>query len=214
MWARGALEHEFAVRPQDLLWFMERPPQRSHGGPEFRPPPGVHLSYIEPDTSIGQMLTGGELDAALVYLADRNLVDRSRLAVAAMPGVRPLFDDPVAEGVRYYRKTGLLPMNHVVVMRTELSERHPWLALNVYSAFLEAKRLATEPLGQLLSPWAQLGAVPADLADALRATDPLPYGLAGQRTVLEELGQYLAEQGLIAEPVTMASLFTGSSAGL
>ena len=214
VWARGALEHEFGVRPQDMLWFMERPPQRSHGGPEFQPPPGVQLSHIAQDTNIGDMLTGGELDAALVYIADRNLVDRSRLAAAAMSNVRLLFDDPVAEGVRYHRKTGLLPMNHVVVVRTELAERHPWLALNVYAAFLEAKRLATEPVGQLLDPWVQLGFAPADLAAALRGGDPLPYGLAGQRAVIEELGRYLDEQGLLAEPVQMASLFTGSSTDL
>jgi 4,5-dihydroxyphthalate decarboxylase len=211
VWARGALEHEFGVRPQDMRWFMERPPERSHGGHAFRPPPGVQLSYIAPEDNLGEMLTGGDLDAALVYLPDRNLVDRSRLAAGAMSNVRLLFEDPIAEGIRYYRRTGLLPMNHVVVVRTELVERHPWLALNVYSAFGEAKRMATEPLGRTLDPWVQLGLVPATLPDSLRDADPLPYGLAGQLAVVEELGRYLGEQGLVREPVPMTGLFAASS---
>jgi 4,5-dihydroxyphthalate decarboxylase len=214
VWARGALEHEFGVRPQDMRWFMERPPQRSHGGPAFRPPTGVRLSYIAPETNIGDMLMAGELDAALVYIADRNLVDRSRAVAATMTHVRPLFDDPVAEGVRYYEKTGILPMNHVVVLRRELAERHPWLALNVFSTFLEAKRLATEPLRQLLDPWVQLGLVPGETLGPLRDTDPLPYGLAGQLAAVEELGKYLAEQGLISAPVPLTDLFTNNSAQL
>lgn len=214
VWARGALAHEFGVRPADLRWFMERPPERSHGGTRFQPPPDVELSYIAPDTNIGDMLTRSELDAALVYLADRNLVDRSRTAVPALSNVRLLFSNPVAEGIRYYRKTSLLPVNHVVVLRTELAARHPWLALNLYAAFAEAKRLATEPLADLLHPWLQLGLLPADLPGSLREADPLPYGLAGQQGVLDELGLYLAEQGLTAGPVQMTGLFTASALDL
>ncbi|MBO0691888.1 MAG: hypothetical protein J2P58_03230, partial [Acidimicrobiaceae bacterium] len=32
LWARGALQHEFDVDPRDIHWFMERPPEKSHGG--------------------------------------------------------------------------------------------------------------------------------------------------------------------------------------
>ena len=155
---------------------------------------GVHLSYIALDTNIGEMLTGGELDAALVYIADRNLVDRSRAAAAALSAVRLLFADPVAEGVRYYRKTGLLPLNHAVVIRTELTERQPWLALNVYSAFLEAKRLAPEPLSQLLEPVGVLVALgwPARLTARRRSA---AIWTSGPAAVVEELGQLPGRAG-------------------
>ena len=50
-----------------------------------------------------------------------------------------LFPDPAAEGRRFYAKTGLFPINHTVVVRRSLLESHPWIALNLYSAFVAAK---------------------------------------------------------------------------
>ena len=32
IWSRGILEHEFGVAPKDMEFFMERPPEMSHGG--------------------------------------------------------------------------------------------------------------------------------------------------------------------------------------
>ena len=56
----------------------------------------------------------------------------------SIPAARRLFPDPVAEGVRYYKKTGLLPINHGMVVKRALAERHPWIVLNVLKAFERA----------------------------------------------------------------------------
>jgi 4,5-dihydroxyphthalate decarboxylase len=138
-----------------MTWFMDRPPEMSHGGATaFAPPPGVQLSYIPAGTSIEQMLQAGELDGAIVYIAERNLVDRSRAAAGPGFSIRPLFADQQAEGIRYSEKTGIRAVNHVVVVvRAGLLEKHPWIALNLYSAFLEAKRLSDEPVFTALQPW-------------------------------------------------------------
>jgi 4,5-dihydroxyphthalate decarboxylase len=225
LWSRGALQHEFGVSPDQMRWFMERPPERSHGGATgFAPPPGVELSYIAPDSSIGTMLGAGELDAALVYLSGRNLVDRTPHGASEVGGLRPLFADPVAEGRRYYAKTGILPVNHTVVVRAALLQRHPWAALNIFSAFVAAKRAAHRPLtamegeigsgGGLLEPWLAIGAIPPSTLSALTQVDPVPYGLAAQGTVLDALAAYLLEQGLVAVPVDMPSLFAPSTRDL
>jgi 4,5-dihydroxyphthalate decarboxylase len=215
VWTRGALLHEFGVAPEQMTWFMERPPELSHGGAtDFSPPPGVKLSYISPETNVGELLRSGELDAAVVYIAHRNLVDRSRSEAGAISGVRTLFADPVAEGIRYHQATGILPVNHVVVARASLLADHPWIALNVYSAFLEAKRLAQEPVLDGLQPWQQLGVMPADDMAALRSVDPLPYGIAAQGKVLGALSDYLVEQGLARVKVDIAALFAPSTLAL
>jgi 4,5-dihydroxyphthalate decarboxylase len=212
VWTRGALLHEFGVAPEQMTWFMERPPEMSHGGAtSFSPPPGVDLTYIPGDTNVGEMLRAGELDAAIVYIAHRNLVDRSRSDAGSIEGVRTLFPDPQAEGIRYHRKTGILPVNHVVVARASLLEKHPWVALNVYSAFLEAKRLANEPVLAALQPWEQLGLLPGEVAKDMRAADPLPYGISAQDGVLETLADYLVEQGLAAHRVQISDLFAPST---
>jgi 4,5-dihydroxyphthalate decarboxylase len=222
VWARGALEHEFGVWPDQLRWYMERPPERSHGGSTgFAPPPGVRLDYIDPSSSIGAMLEDGQLDAALVYLSGRNLVDRTRQAAAELGVVRPLFADPVAEGQRYLGKTGILPVNHVVVIRASLLERCPWVALNVFSAFVAAKRAVFSSLaalegeigtgGGLLEPWLQIGAIDRSAWTRLSEVDPLPYGLAAQGTVLDTLADYLAEQHLVSKRLDMTELFAVST---
>jgi 4,5-dihydroxyphthalate decarboxylase len=225
LWSRGALQHEFGVLPEQLRWFMERPPEKSHGGSTaFQPPPGVELSYIPTTTSMGEMLSRGELDAALVFIADRNLVDRTRPGATALSGLRTLFPDPVAEGTRYYRATGLLPVNHTVVIRASLLDQQPWLALNLYSAFLAAKDAGVSSLlgtsgpelraGGPLDPWVQIGAIAADVPAQIRSVDPLPYGIAGQRDVLDTLETYLVEQGLVRDKVQVEQLFAPSTLDL
>src|SRR5262245_3290360 len=83
LWSRGILQHEFGVHPRDVTWFMERVPEKSHGGATgFKAPAGVSLSQIPASTNIGTMLLDGELDASLLYLTDRNLVDRSTVEVS------------------------------------------------------------------------------------------------------------------------------------
>src|SRR5262249_61695245 len=91
--ARGVFAHELGVRPKAIEWFMERPPDKIHGGATgFTPPPGVTVNQIPPSTNIGEMLARGELDATLLYLTHGNLVDRSRIDLSAHPQIRPLFD--------------------------------------------------------------------------------------------------------------------------
>lgn len=221
VWTRGALQHEFGVAPEEMTWFMERPPARSHGGSTaFRPPAGVDLTYMSSEQTMASMLAAGELDASIYYIADRNLVDRTRTPSGLVANVSPLFADPVGEGVRYYAKTGILPVNHVVVIRSALLERHPWLALNVYSAFIAAKELAFRPVTgdngaeSALAPWVQIGAVPETTLATVRSVDPLPYGLAAQGDVLDTLGRYLLEQGLVAAPVSIPDLFAPSTRDL
>jgi 4,5-dihydroxyphthalate decarboxylase len=211
VWSRGALQHEFGVAPDDLHWFMERSPSMSHGGATgFRPPPGVRLEYVPDDSSIAAMLAGKELDAALVYISDRNLVDRSQQAAASIPRLRTLFRDPMSEAVRYFGRTRILPVNHVVVIRAALARQYPWLALNIYSAFVEAKAAAREALTPLLVAWQQIGVLPDEVVTSLGEVDPLPYGLRTQRQAFEALSDYLYEQGLTPHHIGIDELVAPS----
>jgi len=79
IWGRGVLQHEFGVHAKEIEWFMERPPDRSHGGATgFSPPPGVRLNHIPPTTNIGEMLVRG----AVAWCADAGLA-RSMLYTQA-----------------------------------------------------------------------------------------------------------------------------------
>src|SRR5262245_36649415 len=214
IWGRGVLRHEFGIEPKDIEWFMERPPDRSHGGATgFVAPAGVRLNYIPPTTNIGEMLVGGGLDATLLYLTHRNLVDRSRIDLTNDPRVRPLFPDRAAEARRYYAKTNLFPINHTVVVRRTLLERHPWVALNLFSAFVAAKAQLAGVGHDYLAPFFATGLLSDDVRRTL-AGDPMPYGVKAARPVLETIAQYVHEQGLTDRRVRLEEIFAASTLDL
>jgi 4,5-dihydroxyphthalate decarboxylase len=182
---------------------MERPPNRSHGGATgFSAPLGITLTYAPESTTLAEMLLAGELDATLSNLAVPNLVDRGSIDVRQRPEVRPLFNT-AAESVRYYRKTGIFPFNHSVVIRRKLVEAHPWLPQAVFRCFVHAKELATQDVRDNLAPYAATGLITGDVT----ANDPVPYGLAANRVAIETLNGYLYEQGLTSRLIAPGEVF-------
>jgi 4,5-dihydroxyphthalate decarboxylase len=207
IWGRGVLENEFGVRPRDMEFFMERVADKSHGGATgFKAPAGVTVNQIPASTNIGEMLVSGQLDATLLYLTDRNLVDRSRLDLAADKRVRPLFPDRAHEGRRYFAKTGIYPINHTVVIRRELVEKHPWIALNLYSAFAAARAQVLRAGSAALASHFETGVLGEDARKAI-AADPMAYGVKATRKVLESIADYVHAQGLTDRRVMIEELF-------
>jgi len=208
LWTRGALEHEFGVRARDMEWWMERVPSHSHrGSVGFTPPPGVTIRQVPAEKNLGTMMLAGEVDATVHYIANANLVDRSRIDLANHPDIRPLFPDPLAEGVRYYKKTGLLPINHGMVVKRSLAERHPWIVLNVLKAFERANDIAERERLEHAQYHVATGLASAD---ALR-TPLVRHGVKANRLVLETAAQYSEEQGLTPRRVRLEELFAPSA---
>ncbi len=207
VWVRGVLEHEFGVAPADMEWFMERNPETSHGGATgFTPPPGIRLTYIPVETNLGEMLVGGGLDAVLFYSPRGNDVDRSTIDFKTRSEVRTLFADPVAEGRRYYAKTGTFPINHCMVVRRTVAEREPWVVASMYDAFVAVQAENARQRAALLEPYLQVGAVDA----AELGSDPMVYGVRSNRAVLETIAMYLHEQGLTDHVVRLEEIFAPS----
>jgi 4,5-dihydroxyphthalate decarboxylase len=158
------------------------------------------------------MLVSGQLDATLLYLTHGNLVDRSRIDLASHPKIRPLFDR-AAEARRYYAKTGLFPINHTVVVRRALLDRHPWMALNLFAAFVAAKDEVTRHGTEYLAPYFSTGLLGDDVKRAL-THDPAAYGVKAARPVLETIARYVHEQGLAERRVALEEIFAPSTLDL
>jgi 4,5-dihydroxyphthalate decarboxylase len=207
LWARGVLQHEFGVAAQDMEFWMERTPDRSHGGATgFKPPPGVTIHQIPADKSIGSMMLNGELDAVLHYLSGRNLVDRSRADLAHHPDFKYLFADPIAEGVRYYKKTGLIPINHQAVVRRDVFEQEPWVALNLIKAFNRANEIADARRIEHVADHLATGLLSGDAK-----TPVIHHGVKANRKVIETIAQYSLEQALTPRLVTIEELYAPSA---
>jgi len=211
LWARGVLQHEFGVEPKDMQFWMERTPSHSHrGAVGFAPPPGVTIEQIPSDKSIGSMMLSGELEAVIHYIVDPNLVDRSTADLWNHPDIKPLFPDPAAEGIRYYKKTGIFPINHGVVIRKEIADKHPWAVLNLMKAFERANEIANRERLQHVEYYLASGLIAREAAEALRI--PLVrHGIKANRRVLETAVRYSHEQGLTPRRVGLEEVFAASS---
>jgi 4,5-dihydroxyphthalate decarboxylase len=206
LWTRGVLEHEFGVAPKDMEFWMERTPETSHGGATgFKPPPGVTVHQIPADQSIGAMLLDRKLDAALHYLMHRNIIDRSRVDLAHHADFKYLFPDPIAEGIRFYRKTGLYPINHQAVVRRDVAEQQPWVALNLLKAFNRANEIAEAQRLEHVEYHLATGLLVGDAK-----TPVLQHGVKANRKVIETIAQYSLEQGLTQRLVKVDELYAPS----
>jgi 4,5-dihydroxyphthalate decarboxylase len=205
LWSRGILQHEWGVHARDMEWFMERTQARSHGGHSgFRPPADVKFSYIPEDKSIGQMMMDDEMDATMLYVHGSQ-IDRSSVDFENNPKVRKLWNAR-EESVRYFRKTGIFPINHCTVMRRSVYEQHPWTALNIFNAFRIAKERVLAEVKRESETHRVLGLLSEAGQDGL-AQDPYPYGVKSNLKTLETAAQYSYEQGLTPRQVRLEEVF-------
>ena len=203
LWARGVLQHEFGVQPKEMEFWMERTPDKSHGGATgFKPPPGVTVNQIPADRSMGSMLLAGELDAALHYLSGNNLVDRSRADLINNPEFKYLFPDSVAEGIRYFRKTGIYPINHQAVVRRDVYEKDPWVAQNLLKAFVAANDIANQRRQQHVEYHLAAGLLSGDAK-----TPIVRHGIKANSHVIETIAQYSLEQGLTKRLIKLDEIY-------
>lgn len=207
LWTRGVLESEFGVAPEDMTFFMERVPTRSHAGAiGFKAPQGVAVNPIPPEKSIGSMMLSGELDACMSYNRHSAVIDRSTADLENHPDIRPLFPDPAAEAIRYHKKTGIYPINHGMVVKRDVFERNPWVAINILEAFNRANDIADRERGAHVVYHLETGLVPPEFRGALAARI-VRHGLRTNRTTLETAATYSNRQGLTPRLMRIAELF-------
>lgn len=211
LWTRGFLQHEYDVHPRDIEFWMERNPEHSHGAATgFKPPKDVKLSYIPTTTNLGEMMVEGKLDGALRYeFGTNDLIGRSTLDLYHHPDFKALFPDPHAEGVRFYKKTGIYPINHAMVIKREIAEKHPWVVLNIFKAFEKANEIAEKARMEAVGYHLETGLLPPEAREAL-ATPLIRHGIRSNRKVLETAAQYSFEQGLTPRLMKLEELFAPS----
>ena len=221
LWVRGILEHDFGVSQYKVDWHMERTEELSHGGATgFTPPKGISFFRIPPDKSLASMLVNHELDVAAVdraFARETNIIDRStriRGTGGDWSKVRPLFPDRMAEGVRFFAQHGFIPANHAYVIRGDVHRKYPWVAFNLYSAFLKAKAIAQERLAESIPSGLIFGREYLAKTREIFGADPFPYGIKENRSMLETLIEYSHEQGLIPQKPKIEDLFAPATLDL
>jgi 4,5-dihydroxyphthalate decarboxylase len=145
-----------------------------------------------------------------------NLVDRSwRIrGEGDHSKIRPLFPDRIAEGSRFFKQHGFIPANHTYVIRGDVYREHPWIALNLYNAFVQAKDVAVRSISQRMPTDLVFGADYLKQTRAVFGEDPYPYGVQANEAMLNTLADYSYEQGLTKERAKIEELFAPITSGL
>jgi 4,5-dihydroxyphthalate decarboxylase len=199
IYSRGYLVHQAKVPLASVEW-VQAGVNEAGRVEKVKPklPEGVRLRP-EPKRSLNDMLLAGDIDAVLSARPPR---DFGR-------GIRRLFQDYEATEEAYFKETGVFPIMHVIVIKTEVLERHPWLAMNLYKAFEEAKRRSVERLSDITAshaPFAWLAPY-AERMKALFGEDIWPYGLEKNRTTLQAFVDFAFEQGVCHRRLELEELF-------
>jgi 4,5-dihydroxyphthalate decarboxylase len=192
VWIRGILADEYGV-PVDSVTYYTGGQEETGRNEKVKLdlPPHIDVRRIGPEQTLSAMLRDGELDAL-------QTARRPSTYEGPEGRVRRLFENFIDEEKAYFRKTGVFPIMHTVVIRRELYEEHPWVAQTLYKAFCEAHRRSYKDLDETAALKTTLPWLTAHLEDTRRemGEDYWPNGLEANRETIEIFLRYHHEQGL------------------
>jgi 4,5-dihydroxyphthalate decarboxylase len=201
VYMRGLLQHEYGVKPTQVEWVQGRTDRLGRALPR-----DIKLTQAPAGTELGDLLEKGEID--FLMTANNPLSFRR-----GSPNVRRLFPNYMELEKDYYRRTKIYPIMHTVVIRREIHERDPWVALSLYKAFLRAKEYSFRLLLETGSPKASFAWLQPmiEQEQAIIGKDWYPYGIEANRPTIEALLQYTMEHGLSDRRLTVEELFAPST---
>lgn len=203
VYVRGWLAHHAGVPLGSVDWVQAGANEAGRGEKVALSLPEDVRCRSVPDRSLNEMLSAGDLDCVI----SATPLHGTR---GTAPKIVPLFSDSQAADEEYFRQTAIFPIMHLVVLRKDVYERHPWVAMNLLVAFEEAKRRSVERLMQASSrfavPWMQ-----PHLTRSSRLLfgdgEYWPYGFNPNRRTLETFLAYCHEQGICRRRLTPEELF-------
>jgi 4,5-dihydroxyphthalate decarboxylase len=195
VWARSILQHEYGVDLNRVTWVLS--------GDE-------HVEEFQPPANVLRLEKGRTLEAAV---ADGEVAAAIGVRVSH-PDVAPLIRDAQELGFQWLAHHGHYPINHLLVVKDALLEAQPDIAVRLFDAFAAAKQPYLERLRAAEIP------VPSEADRMYRRVlqitgrDPLPYGIAPNRAMLEALIGYAREQRILSRSFAVEELFAPGTAAL
>jgi 4,5-dihydroxyphthalate decarboxylase len=204
VWLRGFMQDDYGVRPRDIHWFtggLESSERKEKVSLTL--PPEIKIENIPHGKNLSNMLVTGEIDALLTAQVPAPYVKR-------VPQVKRLFASPREVETEHFRRSGIFPIMHVMVIREEFYKRHRWVAQSLYKALLESKNYCIDAIYKndaihSALPWTGQH---ADDVRELMGKDFWPYGVEANRKTLDTFLRYSAEQGLTGKKLTIDELFS------
>lgn len=219
LWFRIFLKELYGIKPADISWYIGRAKQFSHSailGMDKAPPPGVSMNWLTQEQTFDVLLDKGELDAAYGFLPRHDPkiqsfggIDRyGGTPIEGNPRLQRLLPDGGRQVIHeYYRRTNVIPANHMIVVQNRILEQHPWVALELYKAFREAKHAAYERARHWSSAHLFFDGYDYKSQAAAFGEDPYPFGIRENRKMLEILFRNSHEDGLTQKLARIEDIF-------
>ncbi len=206
IWMRIVLRELYGIRPQDIQWFNARPPGVSHGrdiGAKLAS--DISLERAKHSGELEERLHRGEIDATYADSTTRAMLGRTK-------SLRPLFGP--GEGAQviaeFRRKTGITPVNHVLIAQQRVVDMDAGMAMRIYTGFEASKKEAYERASRFAAGYLIFAKDDFDRQAAVFGEDPFPSGLAANRKMIETLAREQVEEGLLGSMPDIDSLFCES----
>jgi len=176
VWLRGILSKDYGLDLGKVQWVTFEDAHLA----EYSDPPGVERAAGK---DITKMLIEGELDAA-IYGG----------VMPTDPRLKSVIADPEAAGKDWYRKHGVVPVNHMVVLKEGLSKANPGTVRELFRMLLDSKKAAG---------LAKAGAI-----------DLIPFGFDAVKPALDLMSSYALEMKIIPRRLSVEELFDDTTRAL
>ena len=195
MLAKGFLQHEYGISVESINWVTGREELLP-----FEKPLNVKIDRANGDAALETMLMKGEIAA-------RIQPDTIPSLECQPPRVSRLFPNFRELEIQWYGKTGIFPIMHVIALKAEIADRHPWIGQSIMTAFEKAKHLSYEYLKHPANNSLVWSRTLLEEQEQILGLDPFPYGLKPNRSAVEQLIQFSYEQGLTKRKTDVEDLF-------
>jgi 4,5-dihydroxyphthalate decarboxylase len=219
LWMRITLRDLCGIQPREISWFIGRIPELSHGGMlgvDMEPPPGVNLTWLSASQTFDIMLDRGEIDAAYGFaprhdpkLFKLNMDRYGGTPMEGNPRMKKMFADGGRAVVEaYFKKTGIVPANHVIIAQERVLDENPWLATELFKLFSESKRAAYERTNFTHPAYLYFESYNRKAQADLFGEDPFPYGVNKNHPMLETLFANSHSEGLTRKLAKIEEVFS------
>ncbi len=203
VWIRGHLIHDFNVDLSKVTWIQGSINSPSpHGEPVVMPmykPISINLNNT--GFSLSDLLSSGKLDAVIGTTLPNSIKTNNRI-VRLFPNFREIEKE-------YFKRTKVFPVMHLVVIKKTIYDRYPFIGKSLFDAFCDSKNIALTRMKNLAALRYMLPWLPDDLDEIedIFGGDPWPYGVHENQHCLDTLINYMCEQGIIRNRVSVKDLF-------
>ena len=199
LWARGILEDEYGVDLRSITWVANWAEKIG----SWQPPPWLKLEIAPAGAKLRELLIEGKIDAGITT---------ETWAPFDHPGIDFLLPNYAEEERRYYKKTGFFPIQHTLLIKNEVLERHPWVAMSMFDAWQDSKQECYRWLDRqrvhmtglwYRSLWEE--------ERAIAGLDPYVWGFKKSRAEVDKMLDYAQRQGLVLRKFEPEEMFHPST---